>query len=63
MKTKIKQKTKSTIAKRIRVRASGLVERSRMHRQHHRGHLTNRQKAAGRTGTTTVSPSDIGLVK
>lgn len=62
-KARIKQKTKSTIAKRIRVRASGIVERTRMHRQHHRGHLTNRQKAAGRVGTVVAAASDIGLVK
>jgi|GEM_PF-5959846 len=62
-KARIKQKTKQTIAKRMRVRASGTVERTRMHRQHHRGHLTNRQKAAGKVGVVLVAATDVGLVK
>lgn len=62
-KAKIKQKRNTTIAKRFRISASGLAVRTRMHRQHHRGHLTNRQKAAGRVGTVAVNVTNLGLVK
>ncbi len=58
----MKQKTKSTIAKRFRVRASGTVERTRMHRQHHRNHLTNRQKAAGKARHIAAAAVDRKLV-
>ena len=58
----MKQKNKKTIAKRIRRRPSGLVERSVVSHQHLRHRKSNRQKKATKRGTTAINPVDLSVI-
>lgn len=56
----MKQKSKKTIAKRIRKRPSGLIERAVVSHQHLRHRKTSRQKRATKQGAVRVNKVDLG---